>query len=726
MIGLCLSGGGFRATLFHLGTIRFLFDLRSSDQQRVLTRVSHICAVSGGSILAAHLALNWERYTKDDQRFNSAAGDIIRFVRHDVRGRIIRRWVLSWLLCGLPRMIQIALTSIHRHIHAPWLPRRLPRLFLSRIELLQSYYDELLVFKVPSQNPNPRMPGRAPIRTWLLRTIFRVTGRVPFKKTKYRPASFSDLPEYPKLYILATSMTTCEIASWSNSTVTIREDPTTRQVGVQARPVSLAVAASSAFPLMFPPAIVSHDSLVCENRLWPFTHGLSDGGIYDNIGIRRFIDSREIEQFDMIVVSDAQRKLDWNPWYGFGMLPSRTDRSIEIMMNRISTSDYESLERRFSDSDTKVVMCKLQNDVQPHKEMRIPKREFQEDIKRTRTDLDRFTLTEIDGLVKQGYLVAQQEWNKLHDDEMKKECNLYEARMAGPLGEEERAQIKAEHEARLLAIARDYPKCAFCPWSPIPEQKVRSDELESARKRRWRLFAFEDPYSWIALAVLAFYACLVCMYCIAPIRTSLNNGGGRYSIDECYVDLRARLDRAPLDEEVLIEHLGLDMESAWHNVYEVLRKARNKKITIKLLMMSDADDSLPEWAPEPVKSWHKNVGSIVKEMEHGFQNLKTIVPRDRQYEITLAKYKGVPMIHGFHIKKPFDVTYVSFCRWLEPDYKQYDWGKDRYHIIHLDAPLPSRNIADIFAGVFSANWNMEESEGRSRRVFTTLSTTGGQ
>jgi len=48
-IALCLSGGGFRAALFHLGALRRLNELG------VLGRVDTLSAVSGGSIFAAHL-----------------------------------------------------------------------------------------------------------------------------------------------------------------------------------------------------------------------------------------------------------------------------------------------------------------------------------------------------------------------------------------------------------------------------------------------------------------------------------------------------------------------------------------------------------------------------------------------------------------------------------------------------------------------------------------------
>ena len=54
-VALCLSGGGFRATLFHLGALRRLNELG------VLARLTTVTSVSGGSIMAARLAtaLTW-------------------------------------------------------------------------------------------------------------------------------------------------------------------------------------------------------------------------------------------------------------------------------------------------------------------------------------------------------------------------------------------------------------------------------------------------------------------------------------------------------------------------------------------------------------------------------------------------------------------------------------------------------------------------------------------
>src|SRR6516225_8248635 len=87
-LGLALSGGGFRASLYHLGLLRFLRDAG------ILSQVTHITSVSGGSIMAAHLALNWGRYNGDAKEFDAAAAEFLAFVRLDIRNRIVRRFPL--------------------------------------------------------------------------------------------------------------------------------------------------------------------------------------------------------------------------------------------------------------------------------------------------------------------------------------------------------------------------------------------------------------------------------------------------------------------------------------------------------------------------------------------------------------------------------------------------------------------------------------------------------
>ncbi|HYX04969.1 MAG TPA: patatin-like phospholipase family protein, partial [Reyranella sp.] len=60
-IALALSGGGYRAMLFHTGVLIRLNELG------LLKQVSRVSSVSGGSISAAYLGLVWKKLVwKDD------------------------------------------------------------------------------------------------------------------------------------------------------------------------------------------------------------------------------------------------------------------------------------------------------------------------------------------------------------------------------------------------------------------------------------------------------------------------------------------------------------------------------------------------------------------------------------------------------------------------------------------------------------------------------------
>src|SRR5690242_3252791 len=53
-IALCLSGGGYRAMLFHLGSVWRL------NQVGLLKRIARVSSVSGGSITAGMLGMVWK------------------------------------------------------------------------------------------------------------------------------------------------------------------------------------------------------------------------------------------------------------------------------------------------------------------------------------------------------------------------------------------------------------------------------------------------------------------------------------------------------------------------------------------------------------------------------------------------------------------------------------------------------------------------------------------
>src|SRR5215471_6123345 len=60
-IALCLSGGGYRAMLFHAGSLWRL------NEPGYLSRIDRFSSVSGGSITSGVLASNWSKLDFDGQ-----------------------------------------------------------------------------------------------------------------------------------------------------------------------------------------------------------------------------------------------------------------------------------------------------------------------------------------------------------------------------------------------------------------------------------------------------------------------------------------------------------------------------------------------------------------------------------------------------------------------------------------------------------------------------------
>jgi NTE family protein len=74
---LCLSGGGYRAMLFHLGALWRLYEVR------LLQNLQRISSVSGGSITAGVLALKWRQLSFDPARLQA---DFVPQVVAQIRG----------------------------------------------------------------------------------------------------------------------------------------------------------------------------------------------------------------------------------------------------------------------------------------------------------------------------------------------------------------------------------------------------------------------------------------------------------------------------------------------------------------------------------------------------------------------------------------------------------------------------------------------------------------
>jgi len=89
---LCLSGGGYRAMLFHVGSLWRLYDAG------LLSGIDRISSVSGGSITAAVLGLNWRHLSFEP---DSVQTDFVLHVVEPVRALARKTIDVSSVLRGL-------------------------------------------------------------------------------------------------------------------------------------------------------------------------------------------------------------------------------------------------------------------------------------------------------------------------------------------------------------------------------------------------------------------------------------------------------------------------------------------------------------------------------------------------------------------------------------------------------------------------------------------------
>ena len=231
-IGLCLSGGGFKAATFHLGALIRLNEIGA------LQKIDRISSVSGGSITAAWLGLNWSRLSFSPQ------GEVATNFKKVIVDPLLR----------FVSEAEIDVESIWTGIR-----RRLLGGSQTGAERLAKCYRELLFGE---------------------HTLLDL----PLDKDD------SGKKIAPRFVINASSLQ--NNALWRMS----RRYVANYKIGVfeqAAVPLATAVAASSAFPPVLSPAILdlrgaalrpgSEGELFSED--FDYVPIVADGGVYDNLGL---------------------------------------------------------------------------------------------------------------------------------------------------------------------------------------------------------------------------------------------------------------------------------------------------------------------------------------------------------------------------------------------------------------------------------------------------------
>lgn len=241
-IGLCLSGGGYRAMVFHVGALWRL------NEAGLLRKIRRISSVSGGSITAAYLGLLWKDLNFDGAGEAQSFGKVVKGIR------------------------QMASTSVDAGA------------------ILGGIF----------------LPG----------TISDRVARA-YDETLFDGKTLQDLPDdgdgqTPRFVINATNVQSA--ALWRFSRPYMGD----YRVGLIYNPtvaLATAVAASSAFPPMLSPLELAFDAAFEPDDKADLTRlefrrrvMLSDGGVYDNLGLETVFKS-----YKTVLVSDAGQKVTPDP-----------------------------------------------------------------------------------------------------------------------------------------------------------------------------------------------------------------------------------------------------------------------------------------------------------------------------------------------------------------------------------------------------------------------------
>ncbi len=346
-IALCLSGGGYRAALFHLGAIRRLNELG------LLSRLDAISSVSGGSILSAHLAAALRPWPApgvvlDDAAFRSRVGEPFeRFCATNIRTRpVLERAFVPWNWFRPDTAVRALAKTYAHHLNDLTLGdlNGHPRFVFCATDML---FGVNWVF----DSADPRTPG---------------TTRMGDYQVGYRVAD-----------------------DWK---------------------VADAVAASSCFPPVFNPLELHADPHAYARGRYDkpdrdrFVAGvsLSDGGVYDNLGSQPVMD-----RYGTVLVSDGGGVFEEIEPIGRFALIKRIRRYTAIAQRGGGAMRREVLIGSFEDGDRRGTYWGIGTPPSRYAARSddvYPDALVDDVIEEVRTDLDAFSAAEQGVLQNHGYL----------------------------------------------------------------------------------------------------------------------------------------------------------------------------------------------------------------------------------------------------------------------------------------------------------------------------------
>lgn len=362
---ISLSGGGFRATLFHLGALQRLNELG------VLAQVNTITSVSGGSILNGVLSTRWSKLRIGSQKRFENFIDLVGTAITDFCARDLRTRLLLGARLNPRNWLTIASDC-----------------FAVRANFLAEAYQNLLEHRKLRDLP---IPGE----------------------------------KAPRFVFCATNVRTGAAWQFHSGPEGRMGDFYTDYCTVGPVKVAQAVAASSAFPPGFGALRLEVPRNTSWSRVDPWGRNrptsqkrrgaatdnrdlilLTDGGVYDNLGLEPIWSS-----LTTVLLSDAGKPFDSSDKCHQWVIP-RLRRAADISAEQVGAVRKRWLLERFRSSDERTrlagTMWAINTQIEDYKlaDAQGYGREVRQLFPLVRTDLNAFSTAEIGCLVNHGYSLA--------------------------------------------------------------------------------------------------------------------------------------------------------------------------------------------------------------------------------------------------------------------------------------------------------------------------------
>ena len=317
-VGLALSGGGFRASLFHIGVLAAL------AEHDLLRHVEVLSCVSGGSILGTHYYLELQRLLETTPDVDVTREHYVRIVEH----------LASSFLAGVQKNIRMRAFGNPIDNLRMYFSRK-----YSRTHKIGELYEKHLYSRVRRNGPRPaRFIGDLRIRPAGTSPDFH-----PREENWRREA------KVPTLVVNTSSLNSGH--QWQFTTTFMGEPPSIINTKVDGnyrlrrmyydhapKPygnirLGHAVGASSCVPGLFEP-------LQFHGLFKDIAVTLVDGGVHDNQGILSLLE----QDCDHLIISDASGQMGEMDSPAVGSIPVlyRSDTIFQARMRDLAYRDLAS------------------------------------------------------------------------------------------------------------------------------------------------------------------------------------------------------------------------------------------------------------------------------------------------------------------------------------------------------------------------------------------------